>query len=101
MNDTKFLIFNGKQFANEGEEQQMQMLGALSFILALAMDSNDEKVAWDTLNEASRIGHVLDCPAFNTLYGAAAMEITRNFMKKERHKRTLFQKIKEAVVWKN
>lgn len=101
MNDTKFIIFNEKRFANKRTEQQMQMLGELSFILALAMDSDDEKAAWDTIHEASKIGHALDCPAFNTLYLAAAMEITRSFMKKQNQKHTLFQKIKEVFAWKN
>ena len=101
MNETKLKIINDERFADSGTEKQMQMLGALSFILALALDSDDKQFAWDTMNEASKIGHILDCPAFNTLYNAAAMEITRNFSKKEKQKRTLYRRIKEAFAWKN
>lgn len=53
----------------------------LAFALRLSEES--EKDAWEVMNLASRLFHWQDDWAFDSLYGAAAMEITRWYTEKE------------------
>lgn len=48
-------------------------------LLACAIHASTEKEAWEIMNMASRLYHRQDDVVFNTLYGASAMEITRNY----------------------
>lgn len=99
MNEIK--IFHDERFAQSSTEQHLQMFGVLCYLLAEAADTEDKECAWEILNEASMIGHALNAPAFNTLYSAVAMEITRNFKKKEAGHISIFERIKEFVTWTN
>lgn len=96
MNEIK--IFNDERFAESSTERHLQMFGALCYMLAEAVKADDKKLAWDILNEASKIGHVLDAPAFNALYTAAAMEVTRNTKEPKNCRKSILEKIKEYFV---
>lgn len=71
-------IFKDEAFKNTDQKEQYQYLGALSVILASAMNSEDKSSAWELLREASILGHPYGSDVFNVLYAAAAMEVTRN-----------------------
>jgi len=79
MNDIQ--IFKDERFKETSQEKQFQFLGVLSYILADAIKEDDKETAWLLLNVASQFGHPMGCDAFNALYMAAAMEVTRNFLK--------------------
>lgn len=96
MNEIK--IFNDERFAESSTEKHLQMFGSLCYLLAEAVSAEDKKLAWDILNEASKIGHVLDAPAFNALYTAAAMEVTRNTKETKNCRKSILEKIKEYFV---
>lgn len=93
MNEIK--IFTEGKVAECSEEKQQQLLGVLCVILAEAADAENEELAWRLMNEVSKIGHVLGCRAFNVLYAAVAMDITRHFMKKEEQRTSIIEKVKE------
>lgn len=96
MNEIK--IFNDERFAESSTEKHLQMFGALCYLLAEAVNAEDKKLAWDILNEASKIGHALDAPAFNALYKAAAMEVTWNTKETKNYRNSILEKIKEFFV---
>lgn len=95
MNEIKF--FTEGKAAECGEEKQQQLFGVLCIILAEAADADDEELAWKLMNEVSKIGHTLGCRAFNVLYTAVAMEISRNSMNKEGRCASIFKKAKEFL----
>ncbi len=74
-------------------------------LLAIACDEEDEEKAREIMHIASMIFHPLGDEAFNTLYGAVAMEITRGFHKNEFYYQKLFKmnfsKIRKGKVIKN
>src|SRR5690625_6076404 len=45
-------------------------------LLAIASKANDEEIAWNIMNLASRLFHWQDDHTFNSLYGSVAIEIT-------------------------
>lgn len=48
-------------------------------LLALALNQESKKEAWEVMNIASQLYHIQDDDVFNTLYGAVAMDITRRW----------------------
>lgn len=86
MNEKKTNSPNGKQYPDMSKEEQERMLGKLCLLLASALDAHSKEAAWVLLNDASKKGHILNCPAFNTLYGAVASEVTMEYMRKENSK---------------
>lgn len=94
MNEIK--IFKDEVMAGKSIEDQMQMFGSLCYLLAVAVEAEDKEFAWKTLREASKLGHVLDAPAFNTLYATAAMEVARNHKKNQNNPKTVMDRIKEV-----
>lgn len=74
-------------------------------LLAIACDEEDEDKAWEIMHITSMIFHPLDDKVFNSLYGAVAMEITREFHKNEFYYQELFKrnfsKIRKGKVIKN
>ena len=74
-------------------------------LLAMACDEDDEDNAWEIMRVASIIFHPQDDDVFNSLYGAAAMEIVRNFKKDEMYFQNIFKenysKIRKGKIIKN
>lgn len=77
----KHFYFNG---------QKMDRFDLLAAAVTLA--NRDEKAAWEIMNLASKLFHVQDDVTFNTLYRAAALEITRSTTKNEGDIHALFNK---------
>src|SRR5690625_4448058 len=59
----EFLVIDGKKLSRFD-------------LLAIASKANDEEIAWNIMNLASRLFHWQDDHTFNRLYGSVAIEIT-------------------------
>lgn len=72
-------------------------------LLALAskIGWDDEKIAWDVMRLASILHHTEDDFAFNELYGAVAMEITRKNQRNECDLYPLFERNVNKVLGTN
>lgn len=95
MNEIK--IFKDEMFKDIGQKEQLQYLGSLSLILASAIDSEDEESAWECLREASILGHPYESHAFNMLYMATAMEVTRHYANFEKKTNGFIDNIKRFL----
>ena len=70
--DTKYLLINGEKI------NKFELLA-----LASKISNKDKKTAWEVLKLASMLYHPEDDFAFNELYGAVAMDITRKSIERE------------------
>ena len=69
-------------------------------LLALACRCEDKNEAWELMNLASRLYHPQDDEVFNVLYGAVAMEITRNNDTNEFYYQKLFKDNVKLILGK-
>ena len=70
--DTKYLLINDEKI------NKFELLA-----LASKISNEDKKTAWEVLKLASMLYHPEDDFAFNELYGAVAMDITRKSIERE------------------
>ena len=106
-------IFNNEDF---GDVRTTEINGRTEYVvngtmidrfklLAIACDENNEDNAWEIMRVASIIFHPQDDDVFNSLYGAAAMEITRKFKNDEMYFQNIFKenysKIRKGKIIKN
>lgn len=70
-------IFNHPMMKEQPESKQLEILGAAAYMLSMALECERFSDSWELLNLVSKFFHLLDCPAFNKLYGAVVCEVTR------------------------
>lgn len=85
--EVKIVIENGKKeyLINDVKIDRFKLL-------AMACKEENKKNAWELMRIASIMFHPQDDKVFNCLYGAAAMDIARNFTKNEFYYHTVFKK---------